>query len=195
MIYWQKPALLVHGIMGNGYFYITGCLLWAHTGRAGGAGLCTKPLPCIHSFNPHSSSVRWGLWLSLFSDELGFRELRCFADLPITVSPPRLGVGMWPKSGFWESLRNSSVEPCRELRPPAPMVSGAGHAAPPLMEAASLQQESRGHTQKAAGRRTTCWHRGPLTPAVLLLSYVSCSVLLCLMPFELGFCHLKSPEQ
>lgn len=155
-----------------------------------------------HVFTSLILTARWGGACGYPCSQmgkLGFRELRCFADLPITAPLPHPGY-VWAcdqcqaSGGLSGTPLLSLAKNSAPLHPGCP---GAGHAGPPLMEAAGLQQESRGRTQGTAGRRTTCWHRG-LSPHLcrfsVLLSYVSCSVLLCLMSFVLGFCHLKSPD-
>lgn len=151
-----------------------------------------------HVFTPLIlTAARWGGAYGYPCSQmgkLGFRELRCFADLPITVSPPWLGVGMWPKSGFWESLRNSSVEPCKELCPSAPMVSRGWPCRPtPHGGSQSAAGEPRTHTQSSREKNHLPTPQG-LSPQLccssVLLSYVSCSILSCLMSFELDFCHL-----
>lgn len=181
----NRQHLLVHGIMGNSPFYITGCWSWAQTGRAGGARIYAKPIPCIHTFNPHNSWVTWAYCYPCFQmGKLGFRELRGLAHLSVAVSPP------WPecgghvtKSGSLEWLQDFSADPWRECCPSVPVVARGWLWSPfPDTEAASLGRERvRPHTESSREKNhpllSAC---GPLNPAVLL-------------PDTLQFCELINP--
>lgn len=123
-------------------------------------------LSLYHVFTPLIlTAARWGGAYGYPCSQmgkLGFRELRCFAYLPITVSPPWLGVGTWPKSGFWEPRRSSSVEPCKELCPSAPLVSGGWPCRPtPHGGRQSAAGEPRRHTQSSREKN----HRGASHPS------------------------------
>ena len=152
--------------MGNCHFDILGV---DHELRLAGLVGPGSVLSIHHAFTPLTLTTgQWhGAWDYSCSQigKLGFRELRYLAALSLALSPPCLGVGIWPKSGFLESLWCVSVEACREHCPSAPIVAGAGHAIrPPTQRRPVL----RPHTKISRGA-TTCWYHGSLNPAVPLL--------------------------
>lgn len=158
-------------------------------------------LSLYHTFTPLILITAW--WGGAYRypcfqmGKLGFRELRCLAHMSTAISPPWPGRG-WLKSGSLESLQDFSAEPCGERGPSVPVLAWGWLWPPsPDTEAASLGQKSTRSHMKSSREKNLLTPAGPsVRPGCssTLLSSVSWSILFCVIQFELGFCHLKSPD-
>lgn len=108
----------------------------------------------------------WSQW-----GKLGYRELRCLAYLPITVSPPWPGCGHVTKVRL---LRVSSELLCWTLQGTLPLCTHGGwglaiSSFPPHGDSQSGAGECEATHKKQQGEEPPADTHGPLNPAVLLL--------------------------